>query len=172
MEKEYNDAKFYRIVTSTIIAMSLAIAGLLYPYVISGRLLKRRFKQLGDASGKTLEEIVTVVGDADAICRIGNDVVALSWTMPTHKVELEFSDGTCMGSHTAKTMSKVDGHASRWRSTAAILFCVILIVAVGDAIRRWITNDPGLYDSLLRVAFGAIIALLSFWRTNTTKTEV
>ena len=81
---------------SARVAMVFATGfALLYAYVISGMLLKRRFRRLGTTVGKTPEEIVTAVGEADEIGRIANDIVLLSWTMTTYNVELEFSNETC-----------------------------------------------------------------------------
>ena len=117
LEKEFNNYKYYRTVGCMIGAMSvftiaivfivrttfsariaMAVAtgtALLYAYVISGMLLKRRFKRLGTTLGKTPDEIVTAVGEADEVGRIANDIVLLSWTSTTYNVELEFSNETC-----------------------------------------------------------------------------
>ena len=120
LKKEFNSKKYYRTLANLLGVMALIIltpvivfrtelsiyvglsvamtVALFYIYVISGQRLKNRFELLGETKGKTPAEIVAVVGEADQICRNGDDITAMSWTLTNYRAELDFSDGTCNNS--------------------------------------------------------------------------
>ena len=78
------------------VGMLLGFAcAMLYIYVISGMLLKRRFQRLGQTTGMTPDHIETIVGVADQVRKVQGEIVGMAWSITTYNVDLEFSNGRC-----------------------------------------------------------------------------
>ena len=68
---------------------------ILYIYAISGKLLKRRFQRLGQTTGRTPDEIEAIVGVADQVRKVQEEIVGMAWSITTYNVDLKFSNGRC-----------------------------------------------------------------------------
>jgi len=46
-------------------------------------------------TGKSISEVLRVLGDADQVTTCNDEIVALDWMITGYKVTLEFRHGTC-----------------------------------------------------------------------------
>lgn len=107
----------------------------MYTVTLPGRNLAIRFQSLGDMSGKTLQEIVAVVGPPNARAGMGNNRNLYQWHATGYHIAILFDANNRAVKITSEHINVQDPDANDFgRAIGVVIGLIVLVLAIVIAI--------------------------------------